>query len=50
VLIDGFCKRGKLEEARKLFHEMPNINMCPNVVTYNAFVVCFVREGIWRRL
>ena len=35
ALIDGFSKAGRLEEAKKLFHEKLDENICPHVVTYS---------------
>jgi pentatricopeptide repeat protein len=45
VLIDGFCKEGKLEEPMELLHEMSNKNICPNVVTYSVLIDGFCKEG-----
>jgi pentatricopeptide repeat protein len=42
-LIDGFCKELKLDKARKLFYEMPNKNICPNVVTRKAIIDGFCK-------
>jgi pentatricopeptide repeat protein len=45
VLIDGLCKEGKLEEAMKLFYEMPNKNICPDVITYMCLLMVYVRKA-----
>ena len=38
ALIDGFSNAGRLEEAKKLFHEKLDENICPHVVTYSWFI------------
>ena len=39
------CKKGKLDEGMKLFHEMSNRNICPDVVTYSALIDGLCKEG-----
>nr|XP_023920736.1 pentatricopeptide repeat-containing protein At3g22470, mitochondrial-like [Quercus suber] len=38
ILINGYCKGKKIDEAMRLFHEMSNKGMIPNVVTYNTLI------------
>jgi pentatricopeptide repeat protein len=45
ALIDGHCKAGKMDEARKFFYEMPNKSICLDAVTYNALIDGFCKEG-----
>ncbi|GAB4854522.1 hypothetical protein Ancab_023102 [Ancistrocladus abbreviatus] len=43
TMIRGYCKMGMVEDARKLFHEMP----CrPNLVTYNTIVHGLCTKGL----
>ena len=41
ILINGYCKIKKIDEAMHLFHEMSNKGMIPNVVTYNNLIIGF---------
>ncbi|KAM1224063.1 hypothetical protein ACFX2G_043975 [Malus domestica] len=42
IMIRGFCKRGEIENARKVFDEMT----CePNVITYNTIIHGFCKTG-----
>jgi pentatricopeptide repeat protein len=45
VLIDGFSKGDKLDEAVELFHEMDNNNIFPDVFTYSVLIEDFYKEG-----
>ncbi|KAL5850652.1 hypothetical protein ACOSQ4_008665 [Xanthoceras sorbifolium] len=38
TMIDGYCKIGELEEAKKCLTEMGNRGCKPNVFTYNALI------------
>jgi pentatricopeptide repeat protein len=50
VLIDGFCKEGKLEEAMKLFYEMPKKTYVPMLSHTMCLLMVSVRKASWRRL
>ncbi|XP_004504955.1 pentatricopeptide repeat-containing protein At2g17140 [Cicer arietinum] len=45
TLINGLCKVGRLEEAKKKFIEMMAKNLHPDSVTYDTFVSSFCKQG-----
>ncbi|CAJ1936290.1 unnamed protein product [Sphenostylis stenocarpa] len=45
TLINGLCKVGRLEEAKKKFIEMLAKSLHPDSVTYDTFIWSFCREG-----
>jgi pentatricopeptide repeat protein len=45
TLINGLCKAGRLEEAKKKFIEMMSKNLLPDSVTYDTFVLSFCKQG-----
>ncbi|XP_068313746.1 pentatricopeptide repeat-containing protein At1g05670, mitochondrial-like [Pyrus communis] len=45
ILIDGYCKKGKLEEAMKCMYEMEKHGCEPNVITYSTMIHGFCRKG-----
>ena len=47
VLIDGFYKKGKLDEARKLFYKISKKRIGPNVVMFNAFIASICKKRQW---
>ena len=38
ILINGYCKNKRIDEARSLFDEMSNKGVAPNVVTYSTLI------------
>jgi pentatricopeptide repeat protein len=38
ILINCYCKRKMVDEAFKLFKDMPGIRLIPNTVTYNTLI------------
>ena len=38
ILINGYCKNKRIDEAMHLFHEMSNKGLTPNVVTYSTLI------------
>ncbi|TKY59360.1 Pentatricopeptide repeat-containing protein [Spatholobus suberectus] len=45
TLINGLCKVGRLEEAKKKFIEMLAKNLHPDSVTYDTFIWSFCKQG-----
>ncbi|KAK1304457.1 Pentatricopeptide repeat-containing protein [Acorus calamus] len=45
TLIDGLCKAGRLDEAKKKFAEMLVRNIAPDSVIYNTFVYNYCKQG-----
>ncbi|KAL3002532.1 hypothetical protein AAZX31_08G059100 [Glycine max] len=45
TLINGLCKVGRLEEAKKKFIEMLAKNLRPDSVTYDTFIWSFCKQG-----
>ncbi|XP_027346293.1 pentatricopeptide repeat-containing protein At2g17140 [Abrus precatorius] len=45
TLINGLCKVGRLEEAKKKFIEMMAKNLHPDSVTYDTFILSFCKQG-----
>ncbi|KAJ9178665.1 hypothetical protein P3X46_010532 [Hevea brasiliensis] len=43
ILINGYCKSKRIDEAKKLFDEMPWKSLFPNSVTFNALI-----KGLWQ--
>ncbi|GJY25842.1 staphylococcal-like nuclease CAN2 [Tanacetum coccineum] len=37
-LINGYCKKKRIDEAIDIFQELPNKGLIPNVVTYKHYV------------
>ncbi|KAI9195493.1 hypothetical protein LWI28_015411 [Acer negundo] len=44
-LIDGWCKKGKMEEAHKLRVHMEARGVKPKIVTYNALIDGYCKKG-----
>ncbi|GKV50998.1 hypothetical protein SLEP1_g57676 [Rubroshorea leprosula] len=44
ILINGFCKAKKLEDARKIMDEMEKHGYQPNVASYTSFIDAYSRE------
>ncbi len=38
VLIHGYCKARKLDDARKIMDKMEKLGFQPNVVSYSCFI------------
>ncbi|MBA0628733.1 hypothetical protein Godav_023402 [Gossypium davidsonii] len=45
ILLDGFRRRGKLQEALKLFQAMRNSKLELNIVCYNIFIDGLCKAG-----
>ncbi|KAK7362974.1 hypothetical protein VNO77_05099 [Canavalia gladiata] len=45
TLINGLCKVGRLEEAKKKFIEMMARNLQPDSATYDTFIRSFCKQG-----
>ncbi|XP_039135827.1 pentatricopeptide repeat-containing protein At3g22470, mitochondrial-like [Dioscorea cayenensis subsp. rotundata] len=45
LVIDGFCKVGRSDEARELLDEALEMGLVPNVVTYNSLIGGYCTEG-----
>ncbi|CAN4102133.1 unnamed protein product [Withania somnifera] len=43
--MDGLCKFGRWEEVKTLFSEMVNLNIYPNVRTFNILINGLCKEG-----
>ncbi|GKV50987.1 hypothetical protein SLEP1_g57665 [Rubroshorea leprosula] len=44
ILLNGFCKAKKLEDARKIMDEMEKHGYQPNVASYTSFIEAYCRE------
>ncbi|KAK6156246.1 hypothetical protein DH2020_010494 [Rehmannia glutinosa] len=49
-VIDGLCKDRVIDSAVKLFAEMTEKGITPNIVTYNILVCGFCNLGRWREV
>ncbi|XWS73715.1 hypothetical protein CRYUN_Cryun02cG0152200 [Craigia yunnanensis] len=47
VLINGFCRNGKVDKARKIMEFMKNNGCSPNLFNYFALMNGFCKEGRW---
>ncbi|KAI7980727.1 Pentatricopeptide repeat-containing protein [Camellia lanceoleosa] len=45
IIINGLCKNGRLDEAKKKFIEMIGKNLYPDSVIYNTFIDSFCKNG-----
>ncbi|CAL5341372.1 unnamed protein product [Camellia sinensis] len=45
IIINGLCKAGRLDEAKKKFIEMMGKNLYPDSVIYNTFIDSFCKNG-----
>ncbi|RRT72958.1 hypothetical protein B296_00032472 [Ensete ventricosum] len=45
TLIDGYARKGKMEEALRLFIEMLDDGMVPNVIVYNSLLNWLLKQG-----
>uniref|UniRef100_A0A1J3F874 Pentatricopeptide repeat-containing protein, mitochondrial n=1 Tax=Noccaea caerulescens TaxID=107243 RepID=A0A1J3F874_NOCCA len=50
ILIHGFCKARKFDDARTMMEMMKVAEFTPDVVTYTSFVEAYCREGDFRRV
>lgn len=50
ILIHGFCKARKFDDARTMMDLMKVAEFNPDVVTYTSFVEAYCREGDFRRV
>ncbi|KAJ4722508.1 putative Pentatricopeptide repeat-containing protein [Melia azedarach] len=50
VLIHGWCKARKLEDAQKTLDEMKKHGFSPDVVTYTSFIEHYCREKDFRKV
>ncbi|CAA7015396.1 unnamed protein product [Microthlaspi erraticum] len=50
ILIHGFCKARKFDDARTMMELMKVAEFAPDVVTYTSFVEAYCREGDFRRV
>ncbi|XP_010488300.1 PREDICTED: pentatricopeptide repeat-containing protein At3g22670, mitochondrial-like [Camelina sativa] len=50
ILIHGFCKARKFDDARKMMDLMKVTEFAPDVVTYTSFVEAYCKEGDFRRV
>ncbi|KAK9289258.1 hypothetical protein L1049_017734 [Liquidambar formosana] len=50
VLIHGWCKARKLENAQKAMKEMEKYGVSPDVVTYTSFIEAHCREKDFRKV
>ncbi|CAH8261449.1 unnamed protein product [Arabidopsis lyrata] len=50
ILIHGFCKARKFDDARTMMDLMKVTEFSPDVVTYTSFVEGYCREGDFRRV
>ncbi|XP_010511582.1 PREDICTED: pentatricopeptide repeat-containing protein At3g22670, mitochondrial [Camelina sativa] len=50
ILIHGFCKARKFDDARKMMDLMKVTEFTPDVVTYTSFVEAYCKEGDFRRV
>ncbi|KFK39555.1 hypothetical protein AALP_AA3G259300 [Arabis alpina] len=50
ILIHGFCKARKFDDARTIMDLMKVTEFSPDVVTYTSFVEAYCREGDFRRV
>ncbi|WVZ67038.1 hypothetical protein U9M48_016177 [Paspalum notatum var. saurae] len=50
VAIDGFCKSGRVDDARRLLDEMPHHGVRPNALCYNALLDAYTRRKDERRV
>ncbi|GJZ46730.1 pentatricopeptide repeat-containing protein [Tanacetum coccineum] len=44
-VIDGYCKSGKTEDAKRVFFEMKEKDPGPSLVTYNLIIGGFLEQG-----
>lgn len=49
ILIHGYCKARKLEEAWKIMNEMEKYGVCPDVVSYTCFIESHCKEKDFRK-
>ncbi|KAF8404409.1 hypothetical protein HHK36_009294 [Tetracentron sinense] len=45
VLVNGFCREGKVDQARKIMDFMRKNGCCPNIFIYSALMNRFCKEG-----
>ncbi|KAK2638664.1 hypothetical protein Ddye_026459 [Dipteronia dyeriana] len=45
ALIDGYSKKGNLDEAKLLFEEMEKKGLRPNIITYSALIDGYSKKG-----
>ena len=45
TLLGGWVRSGKLEEARKVFDEMPRLSLAPNSITYSMMIKGYVTKN-----
>ncbi|KAL6963599.1 hypothetical protein U1Q18_034610 [Sarracenia purpurea var. burkii] len=45
TIINGLCKAGRLDEAKKKFVEMMERNLYPDSIIYDTFIHCFCKHG-----
>ncbi|RVW65319.1 Pentatricopeptide repeat-containing protein [Vitis vinifera] len=45
ALMNGFCKEGRLEEAKEVFDEMKSLGLKPDTVGYTTLINFFCRAG-----
>ncbi|KAF8369843.1 hypothetical protein HHK36_032133 [Tetracentron sinense] len=45
VLVNGFCREGKVDQARKIMDFMRKNGCCPNIFNYSALMNGFCKEG-----
>ncbi|ESQ47591.1 hypothetical protein EUTSA_v10020419mg [Eutrema salsugineum] len=50
ILIHGFCKARRFDDARTMMDLMKVAEFAPDVVTYTSFVEAYCREGDFRRV
>lgn len=46
MVINGYCQLGKLENARQLFDEMPDLGFKHYVSSYNTLIAAYVNRGL----
>ncbi|XP_076884253.1 uncharacterized protein LOC143533314 [Bidens hawaiensis] len=46
MLINGYCQLVKLENARQVFDEMPDMGFSHNVASYNTLIAAYVNENL----
>lgn len=44
VVVDGLCKSGRVDDARRLLDDMPRHGVSLNALCYNSLLDCYVRQ------